>query len=73
MATSLDDMVQQGLDGGCVMIDARQVVAPSGIDRMRGKVNALFLSEEGGGDDFLSVCNGVRLGFARSVCSPNLL
>jgi hypothetical protein len=44
---------------------------------MSGKVNDLilteYMSDEDGGGDFLSVCNGVRSEFAGPVCAPNSL
>jgi hypothetical protein len=40
---------------------------------MPDQVNALYLSEEDDGDNFLSMYNGVRSGFAGLVSSPSLL
>jgi hypothetical protein len=48
-----------------------------GVDDMPSKVNALILTEDGsdedGGGDFLSMCNGVCSESARPVCAPNSL
>jgi hypothetical protein len=52
---SIGDLVQRGLDNGCGMMDARKVVAPSGV--------VVVLTA--------CMCNGMRLEFSRPVSAPN--